>query len=50
MDFNTIQDYSIKSNKKETLIGDSIWNKEKGEYLEYDSYKVILDYAENYGY
>lgn len=50
LDFNTIQDYSIKSNKKETLIGDSIWNKEKGEYLEYDSYKVILDYAENYGY
>ena len=50
IDFETIQEYNIKSNKKSTLASTGIWDEENEEYVKFADYKVILDYAENYGY
>ena len=50
VDFETAQSYNIKANKNTSLMLDGVWDEKKGDYLNYDKYKVILDYAENYGY
>lgn len=50
IDFETIQEYNIKSNKKSALTSTGIWDEENSTYLDFWDYKVILDYAENYGY
>ncbi len=50
IDFETIQEYNIKSNKRSALASTGIWDEENKEYVKFTDYKVILDYAENYGY
>ena len=50
IDFETIQEYNIKANKKCSLTTSGIWDEDQNEYIKFDDYKVILDYAENYGY
>lgn len=50
VDFEEVQDYSIKDNKTSKLMGYNIWDDKNGEYLDFSDHEVILDYAENYKY
>ena len=50
IDFENVQDYSIRSKKTDELTGYGVWDDKNAEYLKFDDYKVILDYAENYKY
>lgn len=50
LDFENVQEYSIRSKKTSRLMGYGIWNEKNSDYLDFADYKVILDYAENYGY
>ncbi len=50
LDFENVQEYSIRAKKTSRLMGYGIWDEKNTNYLNFADYKVILDYAENYGY
>ena len=48
LDFETVQEYNLKSKDTNEISAYGIWDGEKGKYLDFYKYEIILDYAENY--
>ena len=50
LDIETVSDFDIGKYLGGNIRGYGVWDKNNSEYVEYDSYEIILDYAGNYNY
>lgn len=49
LDIDEVSDYSISKYWGGNATGYGVWDEANEEYIEYDSYEIILDYAKSYG-
>lgn len=50
LDIDNVSDYSVSKYWGGNATGYGVWDEANEEYVEYDSYEIILDYAVSYDY